>query len=78
MMSSDSSGEKSTGYIPPPYVDPDDAQPRAQPSSQESNPNPNIVQLDPLPTSKHRYYTLRYRIGNSALRVFTPRCSGSA
>ena len=56
MMSSDLSGEKSTGYIPPPYVDPDDAQPRAQPraqpSSQESNPNPNIVQLDPLPTSK--------------------------
>ena len=28
--------------------------------------------------STHRYYTLRYRIGNYALRVFTPRCSGSA
>ena len=46
-MSSDASGEKSTGYIPPPYVDPDDA----QSSSQESNPN-HTVQLDPLPTSK--------------------------
>ena len=25
----------------------------------------------------HRYYTLRYRIGSSGSRMFTPRCSGS-
>ena len=40
------SGKESTGYVPPPYVDQDDA----QPSSKESNQAYRDTVIDPVHT----------------------------